>query len=179
MPQQSSPHLPLSCCFLKTHFNIILPSTQVFFYPNALFSKASPPNPCVPLSAPIHATCPAHLILPHLISRIIFGEVYSSCSCSVCSLLHFPITYSVLDPRIKGVVQRMQTNIEYVIDCGDGNSLNGKCLRDVYQLSRHGLNGCRKSFTKRVCCGIRWREVIFFKISLSKVGRPIIWRGDF
>ena len=40
-----------------------------------------------PLSSPIRATCPAHLILLDLITRTILGEAYRSLSCSICSLL--------------------------------------------------------------------------------------------
>ena len=43
-----------------------------------------------PLSSPIRATCPAHLILLHFITRTILGEQYKSFSSSLCSLLHSP-----------------------------------------------------------------------------------------
>jgi len=47
------------------------------------------------LLSQIHAVCPAHLILD-LITRIIFGEEYRAYGCSLCSLLHSPITSSLL-----------------------------------------------------------------------------------
>ena len=41
-----------------------------------------------PLSSPICATCPAHLILLDFITRTILGEQYKSFSSSLCNLLH-------------------------------------------------------------------------------------------
>ena len=65
------------------------------------FPPVSPPRPYAPpLSSPIRATCPAHLILLDFITRTILGEEYKSFSFSLCNLLHSPVTSSLLGPNI-------------------------------------------------------------------------------
>ena len=55
-----------------------------------------PLKPCMHLSFPhIHATCPAHLSLIDLITRMIFGKENRAHSSSLCSLLHSPVTLSL------------------------------------------------------------------------------------
>jgi len=83
--------------FLKIHFNIIFLSTSrssKWFFPSDFSTKI----PCAPLLSPILATCPVHLILLHLITRIIFGEQYRSLNSSLCSFLRSPVTWSHLGP---------------------------------------------------------------------------------
>jgi hypothetical protein len=53
-----------------------------------------------PHLSPIRATCPAHIILPDLITRTILGEQCRSLSSSLCSFLHCPVTSSLLHPNI-------------------------------------------------------------------------------
>jgi hypothetical protein len=48
----------------------------------------------------IRATCPTHLILVYFISRLIFVEQYVSWTSSLCSLLQFLVTWSLLDPDV-------------------------------------------------------------------------------
>ena len=97
----STRHLPLSWAssiqsipptshFLKTHLNIILPSTPgsskwslSIRFPHQNTVRAS-----------LSYTCPTHFIL-NFITRTILGEGYRSLSSSLCSFLHSPITSSL------------------------------------------------------------------------------------
>ena len=84
---------------LEIHPNIIHPSTPrspQWFLPSVFPSKTLN----TPLSSPIRAICPAHLILLDYITRTILGEEYTSFSSSLCNLLHCPVTSSLLDPNI-------------------------------------------------------------------------------
>ena len=91
-------HIPTSY-LLEIHPNIIHPSTPrpPQWSPSLRFPHQDPVHP---LSSPIRATCPAHLILLDFIIRTILGEEYRSLSSSLCNLLRSPVTSSLLGPNI-------------------------------------------------------------------------------
>jgi len=65
------------------------------------FSQVSPTKTQYRLLlSSIRATSSAHLYLLVLITRMIFGEEYSSLSSSLCSFLHSPVSSYLLDPNI-------------------------------------------------------------------------------
>ena len=78
---------------LSSHLRLGLPNG---FFPSCLRTKTL----SAPFLCPIHATCPADLILFVFITRIISGEQYRSLSSSLCNFLHSPITPSLLGPNI-------------------------------------------------------------------------------
>ena len=82
-----------SILILSTHLRLGLP---IGLRPSGFPTK----NLYTPISSPIRATCPAHLILLDFITRTILGEEYKSFSSSLCNLLHSPVTLSLLGPNI-------------------------------------------------------------------------------
>ena len=82
-----------SILILFTHLHLGLPSGLL---PSGFPTKTL----YTPLSSSIRGTCPAHHILLHFITRTILGEEYKSFSSSLCSLLHSPVTLSLLFPNI-------------------------------------------------------------------------------
>ena len=53
-----------------------------------------------PLLSPVHATCPVHVNLLDVVTQVIFGELYTAESSLMCSLLHSPVTSSLLGLNI-------------------------------------------------------------------------------
>ena len=85
-----------------TSWRSILISTDLRLgLPSGLFPSGFPTKtPYTPLSSPIRATYPVHLILLDFITHTIFGEEYKSFSSALCNLLHSPIPSSLLGPNI-------------------------------------------------------------------------------
>ena len=94
--QPNPVHIPTSH-LLEIHPNITHPSTprSPQWSPSLRFPHQDPIHP---LSSPIRATCPAHLILLDFITRKILGEEYRSFSSSLCNLVYSPFTSSLLGP---------------------------------------------------------------------------------
>ena len=87
-PDQSSPWTPTP---IPTSWKsiLILFSHLCLRLPSGLFPLGFPIKTLYsPLISPICATCPTHLILLDLMTRIIFSDEYKSLSASVYSLLH-------------------------------------------------------------------------------------------
>ena len=84
--QPNPVHIPRSH-LLEFHPNIIHPSTPKSsqWSPSLRFLHQDPIHP---LSSPIRATCPAHLILLDFITRTTLGEEYKLCNmlCIVCEV---------------------------------------------------------------------------------------------
>jgi len=84
--------------FLKVHINIVFLSTS--WSPQWPLSLRLPhQHPVTPLSSPIRATCPAHLIRLDFTTCTILGKEYRSFSSSLCSFLRSPVTSSLLGPN--------------------------------------------------------------------------------
>jgi len=106
----SARHLSLSCArsiqsvppYPTSWRHILILSSPVHLgIPSGLFPWGIPTKTLYkPLLSPTRATCPAHLILPDLIIRILFDEEYKSWSSSQCSLLLSPVTSFLLGPNI-------------------------------------------------------------------------------
>jgi hypothetical protein len=87
---------------LSSHLRLGLPSGLL---PSGLPTKML----YAPLTSPMRAICPAHLILLALITLTIPGEEYKPCSSSLFSFLQPHVTSSLLGPNIHRMVNSLQS----------------------------------------------------------------------
>ena len=93
-PDQSNPIQ----WFLRIHYDIILPSTTKFSKMSLPLTFPTKILYGLLLSHTCYTSSPSHFI--DLITRIIFGEQYESWSSLLFSLLHSPVTLSLLSPGV-------------------------------------------------------------------------------
>ena len=80
---------------------LILSSHPLLGFPSDLCLSGLPTKSLyAPFLPPIRATCLAYLFLLHSVTRITLGELYRSLCSSLGSLLHSPVTSSLLGPNI-------------------------------------------------------------------------------
>lgn len=68
-------------CGIRRFYNRVFGNLPPTLIPSQVRRRVSPPKSCVHLSSPIyaqHAICPAHLIVPDLITWMLCGETYRS-----------------------------------------------------------------------------------------------------
>ena len=88
---RTDPVHSLPCYFFNVRLNIIFSSKPTVSSMWAVsFGFLNQIRVCI--SVPLHATCPAHLILLGLFTWLMSGADYKPRSCSLCTLLQSPVT---------------------------------------------------------------------------------------
>jgi hypothetical protein len=108
---QTNPICITRTYFPKIHLNVI--HLRLGLSSGLLPSGVPTKMLYAPLTSPMRATCPAHLILLALITLIILGGEYKPCSSSLCSFLQPPVTSSLLSPNILARTDRIKKQVQF------------------------------------------------------------------
>ena len=79
----------------------------------SLSLRFSHQNPVYASPFPIRATCPALVILLHLVTRTILGEEYRTLISLLCSFLHSPVKSRKMSSAVIEVLFGSQTRIKF------------------------------------------------------------------